>query len=185
MYLYVDFMECILKESAKGYLGLIPMAMYGPPEKCYYTEVTEIPGVIENTYGDGKFVLIPWQVGDHYEYKSHHAHSMIVQTALNDLLELEYDIRVDASPLLEISYLKSDSDDYTLIGMNNLSGQVGTAYHQPVPMHEIKVDIKIDKPVRNIRLLKSGKDVRMTNTKGITSFRVPVLYEYEVAIVEH
>jgi hypothetical protein len=185
IYLYVDFMECTLKETAKGYLGLIPMAMYGPPEKCYYTEVTEIPGIIENTYGEGKFVLIPWQVGDHYEYKSHHAHSMIVQTALNDLLELEYDIKVDASPLLEISYLKSDNEDYTLIGMNNLSGQVGTAYHQPLPLYDIALDVKIDKPVRNIRLLKSNLDVRMTNTNGMISFTVPVLNEYEIVIVEH
>jgi len=185
IYLYVDFMECTLKGSAKGYLGLIPMAMYGPPEKCYYTDVTEIPGVIENTYGKGKFVLIPWQVGDHYEYKSHHAHSMIVQTAMNDLLDLEYDLKVNASPLLEISYLKSDNDDYTLIGMNNLSGQVGTAYHQPLPMYDITLDVKIDKPVRNIRLLKSGEKIRMTNTNGMASFTIPVLEEYEIVIVEH
>ncbi len=185
IYLYADFMECTLKESAKGYLGLIPMAMYGPPEKCYYTEVTEIPGVIENNYGEGKFVLIPWPVGDHYEYKSHHAHSMIVQTAMNDLLELAYDIKVEASPLVEISLLKSDSDDYTLIGMNNLSGQVGTAYHQPLPMHDIVMEIKTDQAVSNIRLLKYGKNVRITNTNGMASFTVPVLHEYEVVIVEH
>jgi hypothetical protein len=185
IYLYVDFMECTLKESAKGYLGLIPMAMYGPPEKCYYTEVTEIPGLIDNTYGEGKFVLIPWQVGDHYEYKSHHAHSMIVQAALNDLLELQYDIRVDASPLLEISYLKSDSDDYTLIGMNNLSGQIGTAYHKPLPMHNVEVELKTDKPVRNVRLLRSGKIVTASGTDAMTRFSVPVLNEYEVVIVEH
>jgi hypothetical protein len=110
---------------------------------------------------------------------------MIVQTALNDLLDLEYDIKVDASPLLEISYLKSDSDDYTLIGMNNLSGQVGTAYHKPLPMYDIALDIKIDEPVKNIRLLKSGENVRMNNSNGMTRFTIPVLHEYEVVIVEH
>jgi hypothetical protein len=110
---------------------------------------------------------------------------MIVQTALNDLLDLEYEIKVDASPLLEISHLKSDSDDYTLIGLNNLSGQVGTAYHKPLPMHDIEVDVKIEKPVKNIQLLKSGKTVRVTNTNGMTSFSVAVLTEYEVVIVEH
>ncbi len=185
IYLYVDFMECTLKGSAKGYLRFIPMSMYGPPEKCYYTEVTGIPGIIENTYGDGKFVLIPWLVGDHYEYKSHHAHSMIVQTALNDLLELAYDIRVEASPLLEISYLKSDSDDYTLIGMNNLSGQLGTAYHQPLPMYDISVDVQTESPVRHARLLKSGRNIRVNNSRGMASFTVPVLHEYEVVVIEH
>jgi hypothetical protein len=185
IYLYVDFMECSLKESAKGYLGLIPMAMYGPPEKCYYTEVTEIPGIIENTYGKGKFVLIPWQVGRHYEYKSHHAHSMIVQTALNDLLELAYDIKTDASPAVEISLLESDRRDYTLIGMNNLSGQVGTAYHQPISMYDLSIDLFMDEPVKNIQLLRSDRNPRITNSNGKTSFTVPVLNEYEVVIVEH
>jgi hypothetical protein len=185
IYLYVDFMECSLKETARGYLGFIPVSMYGPPEKCYYTEVTEIPGIIENIYGDGKFVLIPWQIGDHYEYKSQHAHSMIVQTALNDLLELEYDIKTDASPIVEISLLESDHGDYTMIGINNLSGQVGTAYHKPIPISDISFDLKMDQPVKTVRLLRSKQKARMTNTNGIISFTVPVLNEYEVVIVEH
>ena len=129
-------------------------------------------------------MLIPWLIGDHYEYKSHHAHSMIVQTVLNDLLELAHDIRVKASPLLEISYLKSDSDDYTLIGMNNLSGQIGTAYHQPLPMFDITVEVKMDTPVRNVRLLRSDRNIRVTNSSGMASFTVPVLHEYEVVVIE-
>ncbi len=185
LYLYVDFMECTLKESARGYLGLIPQAMYGPPEKCYYTEVTEIPGLIENSYGEGKFVLLPWQVGHHYEYKSQHAHSMIVQTALNDLLELTYDIKVEASPLLEISYLGSDSEDYTLIGLNNLSGQVGTAYHEPLPMHDVKIDLQTEDRPAAITLLKSKQNPAFIHKDGMASFTIPLINEYEVVIIEH
>ena len=69
--------------------------------------------------------------------------------------------------------------------MNNLSGQVGTAYHEPLPMQDIEVYVKIDKPIKNIRLLKSGENVRMTNSGGMTRFTVPVLNEYEVIIVEY
>lgn len=185
IYLYVDFMECTLKESAKAYMGLIPMSMYGPPEKCYYTEVTNIPGIIENTYGEGKFVLIPWEIGSHYEYKSHHAHSMVVQTALNDLLELEYDIEVNAPPLVEISFLQSDSGDYTLIGMANLSGQLGTAYHKPLPIFNIPVQVRTDKPVSRIRLLRAGKEVSAKELDGKTSFTLPVLNEFEVVALEY
>jgi hypothetical protein len=110
---------------------------------------------------------------------------MILQTALNDLLELAYDIRVDASPLLEISYLKSDHDDYTLIGLNNLSGQVGTAYHAPLPMDEINIELKNKDRPRDVTLLRSNHHPRLRHRNGITSFTVPLVKEYEVAIVQH
>jgi hypothetical protein len=54
-----------------------------------------------------------------------------------------------------------------------------------LPLYDIALDVKIDKPVRNIRLLKSGENVRMNNSNGMTSFSVAVLTEYEVVIVEH
>jgi hypothetical protein len=184
-YLYVDFMACSLKETATGYLGLIEEAMYGPPEKCYYTEVTDIPGIIENDYGEGRFVLFPWLVGTHYEYKSNHTHSLLVQSALNDLLGLEYDLEIEATPLVEISHLQSDAGDYTLIGMLNLSGQIGTAYHPPVPIFNIPVHVQTEKPVSRIRLLRSGKSASIKRIQGKTSFVVPVLNEYEVVILEY
>lgn len=183
--LYVDLMECTLKEAAKGYPGLIPMSMYGPPEKCYYTGVTDIPGMIGNTCGEGKFVLVPWQVGDHYEYKGHHAHSIIVQTGPNDLLEPAYDIRVEASPMLEISYLNSDRDDYTLIGLNNLSGQVGTACHTPLPMYDINIDLNLGDGPRTVTLLRSKQTPKIRHQQEITNFTVSLLNEYEIVIVEN
>ena len=69
--------------------------------------------------------------------------------------------------------------------MNNLSGQVGTAYHQPMPMYDLSIDLFMDEPVKNIRLLRSNRKARITNSNGKTSFTVPVLNEYEVVIVEH
>jgi len=81
---------------------------------------------------------------------------MVVQTALNDLLALEYDIDVDASPLVEISYLHSDSEDYTLVGLANLSGQLGMAYHKPLPIFDIPIKLRTDKPVSRIRYKNPG-----------------------------
>jgi hypothetical protein len=52
-------------------------------------------------------------------------------------------------------------------------------------MHDITLDVNIDKPARNIRLLSSGENIRVNNKNGMVSFIVPLLQEYEVVIIEH
>ncbi|MCP5119234.1 MAG: hypothetical protein GY953_51185, partial [bacterium] len=84
VYIWGDFLEHEPRDGAKGFGGLIPAAMYGPPEKCYYTDVTRIPGLISNQYGKGRFAYIPWPVGKQYDYRSQHGHSMVAMAAIND-----------------------------------------------------------------------------------------------------
>jgi hypothetical protein len=47
-------------------LGLIPQAMFGPPERCYYTTVSDIPALLVNRHGRGACAVFPWDVGAHY-----------------------------------------------------------------------------------------------------------------------
>ena len=77
--------------------------MIGPPEKCYYTEVTDIPGLIHNTYGKGQSAFITFRIGSLYHHKRHYGHAGLVISALKVLLRYQSDIQVDASPLVEIS----------------------------------------------------------------------------------
>jgi hypothetical protein len=67
----------------------------------------------------------------------------------------------------------------------NYNGQVDTAYHQPIPMYDIDFNVRLGEPVKKIRMLKSKQNIWATSTNGMTSFTIPVLYEYEVIIVEH
>ncbi|HEX8039759.1 MAG TPA: alpha-amylase family protein [Chryseosolibacter sp.] len=69
MMMYSDFLKCVPNgETATGLLKLVPSTMFGPPEKSYYTEqnITNVPGVIVNTFGKGKSVFIPWELGGQY-----------------------------------------------------------------------------------------------------------------------
>jgi len=54
VYAWEQGLLCQTKPGAESMLGFIPPAMIGPPEKTYYTEVTEIPGLIFNSTGKGK-----------------------------------------------------------------------------------------------------------------------------------
>jgi hypothetical protein len=185
VYVHSNFLEFDLEAGAQRYLGLIPPAMYGPPEKCYYTEVTEIPGIILNNYGEGKFAYIPFAVGQQYDYKSHHGHRMIVISVIFDLLEFEPDLKFDTSPLVEIFHQADSAGAFSWIGLANHSGQLGTAFHAPVPIRDIEVDIKPEKPVRRIRLLRAGTELDFQEAEGRVAFSIPELRDFEMAVLEY
>lgn len=59
VYLDSQFCECRPVAKTEGLLRLIPVGMYGPPEKCYYTEVTDIPGLLYSRFGEGACAFFP------------------------------------------------------------------------------------------------------------------------------
>lgn len=186
LYVLGDFLEFKLRNGAKGYLGLIPPAMYGPPEKCYYTKVTRIPGLIANQHGKGRFAFIPWPVGRHYEYKSHHGHRMLVMAAIGDLLRFRQDVVVEASPLVEVFRQESADGSFGWIGLANHSGQLGTAFHTPLPIRDIPVRLRAGKRISSARLLKAGATLELTREADEwVRFTIPELGAYEVVVLEY
>ena len=100
VYVWEDIALCKAREGANMNLGYIPPAMIGPPEKCYYTEVTGIPGMISTDYGRGKSSLICFPIGSLYDHTRHYGHSALMESAIYTLLEYEPDLSTDASPRL-------------------------------------------------------------------------------------
>ena len=145
LYVWGDFLEFNLEPGASGHLGLIPGAMYGPPEKCYYTEVTRIPGLVGNHFGRGRFAYLPWPVGEMYEHRSHHGHRAVVKAAMSNVLGYKPQIEVVASPLLEVAYQSARDGSFEWIGLANHTGQLGTAFHAPIPLNETVVNIGVRK----------------------------------------
>ena len=60
-YVYADYVA-----SAEGRMRLVPTHPWGPPERCYYTTVTDHPGVVINRYGAGRAIYVPWEPGALY-----------------------------------------------------------------------------------------------------------------------
>ena len=121
------FLKCKIKEGAQGYFRLLPTNMYGPAEKTYYKEeeITEFPGAICYSYGKGKTVYIPWLLGSEYDAKGNYAHRAVFLGSLNNLLQVEANIKTDASPMIEITHLANRNGAFEWIGMINHSGLWG------------------------------------------------------------
>jgi hypothetical protein len=185
VYLYGEALECKLEDSAEGHLGLIPSCMFGPPEKCYVTEETDTPGLIAGRCGKGKSVYIPWGLGAHYEKLSNHGHARLLMAALRDVLGHREQLEVTASPLVEVTFHETRGGSRRLISAVNVSGQLGTAFHEPLPIHGIRFTVRAPhKPTRVHALRRSG-DVPFVHNDGKIFLSLDELELYETIMIEN
>ncbi|HTE09555.1 MAG TPA: hypothetical protein VK645_01275, partial [Chitinophagaceae bacterium] len=91
MMMYSDFMKCRPTGNAQAFMKFLPETRFGPPEKSYYTpdNITGYPGLVANTYGKGKTILIPWSLGEQYHLKGHYMHRTLFVAALQNLLTVQ------------------------------------------------------------------------------------------------
>jgi hypothetical protein len=184
MMMYSDFLKCQPRDEAESYLKLIPNTRFGPPEKAYFTEaeVTDVPGVFANGFGKGKTVFIPWQVGSQYHFKGNYAHRALFMAALQNLLQVESSLETNASPLLEMTHLANRNGAFEWIGLINHSGQVGASFREPVPILNTAIRFKPARPVKEIKLMRSGQSLSYRQSEGWVECVVPQVDDFEMVL---
>jgi hypothetical protein len=174
------------KEGAESFFGFIPPAMIGPPEKCYYTEVTKRPGMVSNVYGKGITAFFTFKIGSLYHHKRHYGHSVLVMNALTRILKYEQKLHTDASPMVEITRQADRADRFEWIGLLNHTGQLGNAFHEPVPMRDIYFRFESAGKVKSAKCLQSGESLPVGETSdGQIEFNLRELGEYEIVLLEY
>ena len=179
-----EFLKCKTRDNSKSYLRLVPNTMHGPPEKVYFTEadITEFPGVIATEFGRGKSVFIPWQIGSQYLWKGNNGQRAIFLSAIENLLKIESPLVTDASPLIEMTHLGNRNRAFEWIGMINHSGQIGDAFHEPVPIYNTTIRFKPLKPVKSIHLMRIGKRLKFKQSEGWIECVVPRVNDFEMVL---
>lgn len=187
MMLYSDFLKCKPTGDAQGLMNFLPATRFGPPEKAYYTQenFTQFPGLINNTYGKGKAVFIPWELGAQYQFKGHYMHRALFVSALQNLLKVEKTVVTDASPLIEITHLANRNGAFEWIGMINHSGQIGGSLREPVTIHNTHVRFKPIKPIKSLRQMRAGTMLTFKQTDGWVECTVPELKDFEMLLCRY
>jgi hypothetical protein len=185
IYAWEEGMLCEPKKEATGYLGFIPPAMIGPPEKCYYTEVTEIPGLIHQQFGEGQTAFITFRIGSVYHHKRHYGHAALVLSALTVLLDHKPEILLNASPMVEVSRQFGGMQDFEWYGLLNHTGQLGNGYYQPVPISNISLNFKPQRQVKSITSMKNEKKIDFLNDGNRVEVILSKLEAYDILLVEY
>jgi hypothetical protein len=182
--MYSDFLKCKANVSAMSYLKLIPNAMHGPPEKCYImdSDITDFPGVIANSFGKGKAVFIPWQIGSQYGWKGNNGQRALFMAALHKLLKVENALVTDASPLIEMTWMGNRNGSFEWIGMINHSGQIGNSFREPASIHNTAIRFKPQKQVKELWLMRSGTGLKFKQKDGWVECVVQQIDDFEMMV---
>ena len=154
------FLKCKASGSAESYLKLLPHTRQGPPERVFFSDsdVTDFPGIVANSFGKGRAVLIPWQIGSQYSWKGNNAHRALFIASMKNLLKVESPLVTNASPLIEMTHIGNRNGAFEWVGMINHSGQLGDVFREPVPIYNTTIRFKPVKAVKAIKLMRSGEE---------------------------
>ena len=178
-----SFVVCPIPENGEGILGRVPPHMYGPPEKCYYKDETDIPGIVLNHHGKGRFITIPWGIGGLYQIYGQHGHFELFKRTVGRLAKVEPLVSTSASPTVEIASQIRKDGAWKLVSLVNHSGQNGSAFHPPLPMTEIRLKIKVEEKVSSIKALRNDLELPFEQSGDHIELILPKLELFETLVV--
>jgi hypothetical protein len=178
------FMKCKVSGNAESFLKLLPHTRQGPPERVFFSDsdITDFPGIIANSYGKGRSVLIPWQIGSQYSWKGNNAHRALFMASIKNLLKVDCPLITNASPLVEMTRIANRNGVFEWIGMINHSGQLGDVFREPVPIQNTTIRFKPVKPVKAIKLMRSEEELKFKQNDGWVECVVPELNDFEMIV---
>jgi hypothetical protein len=136
-----EWLDCTPTKSANTYLRYVPVGMYGPPEKCYYTQKGNSPGLITQKSGKGMCTILPFKLGSQYYVFPTHALSGLFRAVLENVIRVERSVSIDAPACVEVCAYNKPDQPGLLFGLANLSGQNGRAIHDPLPIYNLSIHI--------------------------------------------
>lgn len=167
------------ENSVQKYLQLIPEHPFGPPERCYFTEVTENPGITIFPYKKGRGIYIPWMIGSFYRNEGYQNTLSIIRDIMFSLCGVP-EIAPDLTPMVEINICKKE--DKTVLQLVNNSGCFANSYFPPVPIRNISICLKDLKCRNDVRTLNGGI-VNYEEGDNFIKINLNELVDYEAVVI--
>lgn len=173
------FMEEV--EGTEKLLPMVPVHPYGPPECCYYTEITTQPCLYIRQEGEGRAVTIPWYPGEFYARTGHSNLYLFMKDVLTALCGAK--TLSDTLPeMVEVS-LAQKKNGTTMVQLVNNSGSFGLSWFSPLPVYDAAVRVPWTGEVQNVYSLKKTPVVWKREEKMLYIV-LEKLDEYDAVIIE-
>ena len=156
LYFGDSFLFSSYDEQAQKYLKLIPPHHFGPPERCYYNQVTNVPGLIINKYGTGRGVNIPWLPGKLFHREGYVNTSAFIADMLEHILGIK-PVQTNLSPMVELTL--SEGSGFHMLHLVNTSGSFATTFYEPVVMTDLDITIEMNQKPLSCTSLVDEKDI--------------------------
>jgi len=181
-----EFYEYEAVAGNKPMLKLIHDVTYGPPEKCYIHSVSDIPALWTRKHGQGMAAILPFAVGDMYHEWANQSHTLLAVGTLDNILKTGRRLRVQTSPLVEVSHRRDPQGRFEWIGFQNHSGHLVTSIHEPLPIFHLKAQLKLKGKVKRISSLTNNATLTPRDlAPGQVEIVLPRLNVFEIVLVEY
>ena len=164
--------------GAERHLQMIAPQMFGPPERCYHTTVTEQPGIVVNGVGAGKCITLPWKAGELYFREGYSNTYLLLHDVLRTIAGLP-SVSKNLTGMVEVSYGVSTTGEHALVQLVNGTGHFGTSYLKPVPVRDITVTVPCAQRILRAASLVSGKECPFTQENGVATIQIGELAAFE------
>lgn len=183
IYLDGPYIDAEYVEGALPQLNLIPPHWFGPPERCYYTTISDDPGYVVNAHGKGQAIYLPWLPGTLFHRQGYPNTSDFVGDLVAQVAGIA-PLGGNLSPMVEATHFHNANEYFDLVHLVNTSGHFGVSFFAPVPMHDLEVSIPYPRQPRAVRGLVSGTELAHHWADGQLIVQVPRLGGFEAIRVE-
>lgn len=171
--------EIQFSPGTKTMLRMISEHPFGPPELCYYTAVTDVPGLGVTPYGKGKGIYIPWSVGSFYYNEGYDNTLHFLQDILHEFCALP-ELTPGLHPSVELTLSKKA--DMLAVQLVNGSGVFANSYFEPVPMRDIT--LRLPGSAGKTAFTHNGGSVSCADSGGDLVLTLDKLNAYEIITVQ-
>lgn len=184
VYLGEEYRYASYQEDTEQYMGLIPPHMFGPPEKCYYCEESDAPGLTVHGFGKGKAIQIPWGPGKLYWEEGYENSFFFIKDVLLSFAGIKTAEWRPFTPMVEITRGYREDGTQAMFSLINGTGHFGKSFFAPVPVQNISVCASLNSVPEKITSIVTGKELPFLYKEGKIYFSVERLDEFEALKVE-
>ena len=181
-----EFFEYEAVPGSIPMLRLIHDVTYGPPEKCYIHSVSDIPALWVRKHGKGMAAILPFSIGRMYREWGNQSHSLLAVGTLDNILDSGRRLRVETSPLVEVTHRRDPQHRFEWVALLNHSGHLATSIHEPIPITHLKVQLESERRVKRIRSLTNNSTLTPRDIgPGKIEIVLPRLNVFEIVLLEY
>jgi hypothetical protein len=162
-------------------LGVVLPHPFGPPERCYYTHVSDQPGLVVRPHGAGRAIHLPWLPGALYHRQGYSNTAGFMADVLEHIAGIE-PVQGELPPMVEVTHLAGDGFD--LVHLVNASGHFGTSFLAQVEMRDLRIDLARPQRPTGVRGLVSRTPMQWSWDTGRLTIAVPRLGLMEALRIE-
>lgn len=160
------------------------------PEFNAAERTEHIPLLLTRRIGQGSVVYFPWEpdrIGFHFGLRDP---MRLLTSALKAAPQPPDLLRVEGAGLIDVSVM--DAPDHRVLHLVNFNSSGGIksghrrAVEEVIPLHGLRVDLRLPEGRRckRVRLAVAGNELAFQAEAGRVRFELPVLAEFESAVIE-